>query len=178
MGLGATWRFSLREFVGARIEYSSFRGQDRSALGHGMVYDVEAGYRIRTSYPDYTVRVVGTHANYSANGGSLTPRMASLVPVGDEATPAFYMPQGFTQAGVLFGFGTELLDEYTRKWRPFGEVGLLRDTRARQNFRVQGGLAGSVFGNDHLALYISHETAARNGGRPLTELGMRYRWLY
>ncbi|WP_316156304.1 tetratricopeptide repeat protein [Cupriavidus sp. BIC8F] len=178
VGLGATYRFSLREFVGARIEYSSFRGQDRSALGHGMVYDVEAGYRIRTSYPDYTVRVVGTHANYSANGGSLTPRMASLVPVGDEATPAFYMPQGFTQAGVLFGFGTELLDEYTRKWRPFGEVGLLRDTRARQNFRVQGGLAGSVFGNDHLALYISHETAARNGGKPLTELGMRYRWLY
>ncbi|MGH8789807.1 MAG: tetratricopeptide repeat protein, partial [Cupriavidus necator] len=178
VGLGATYRFSLREFVGARIEYSSFRGQDRSALGHGMVYDVEAGYKIRTSYPDYTVRVVGTHANYSANGGSLTPRMASVVPVDDEATPAFYMPQGFTQAGVLFGFGTELLDEYTRKWRPFGEVGLLRDTRARQNFRVQGGVAGSVFGNDHLALYISHETAARNGGRPLTELGMRYRWLY
>ncbi|SCV01027.1 conserved hypothetical protein [Cupriavidus necator] len=178
VGLGATYRFGLREFVGARIEYSSFRGQDRSALGHGMVYDVEAGYKIRTSYPDYTVRVVGTHANYSANGGGLTPRMASLVPVDDQATPAFYMPQGFTQAGVLFGFGTELLDAYTRKWRPFGEVGLLRDTRARQNFRVQGGVAGSVFGNDHLALYISHETAARNGGRPLTELGMRYRWLY
>ncbi|MEM5274814.1 tetratricopeptide repeat protein [Cupriavidus taiwanensis] len=178
LGLGATWRFSLREYVGARIEYSRFRGQDRSTLGHGMVYDVEAGYKIRTAYPDYTVRVVATHASYSTQGGSLTPRMAALVPAGDAATPAFYMPQGFTQAGVLFGFGTELLDEYTRKWRPFGEIGLLHDTRARQNFRVQGGVAGSVFGNDHLALYVSHETAARNGGRPLTELGLRYRWLY
>lgn len=176
--LGAIYRTGLREFVGGRIEYSSFRGQDRSALGHGIVYDVEAGYKIRTAYPDYTVRVVGTHASYSANGGSLTPRMASLVPAGDAATPGFYMPQGFTQAGVLFGFGTELLDDYTRKWRPFGEVGLLRDTRARQNFRVQLGLAGSVFGNDHLSLFVSHETAARNGGVPLTELGMRYRWLY
>ncbi|MDQ0139808.1 tetratricopeptide repeat protein [Cupriavidus necator] len=178
LALGATWRFSLREFIGARIEYSRFRGQDRSALGHGMVYDVEAGYRIRTAYPDYTVRVVATHASYSTQDGSLTPRLAALVPAGDAATPAFYMPQGFTQAGVLFGFGTELLDEYTRKWRPFGEVGLLHDTRARQNFRVQGGVAGSVFGNDHLALYVSHETAARNGGRPMTELGLRYRWLY
>ncbi|AGW94774.1 tetratricopeptide repeat protein [Cupriavidus sp. DF5525] len=176
--LGATYRIGLREFVGGRIEYSSFRGQDRSALGHGIVYDVEAGYKIRTAYPDYTVRVVGTHASYSANGGSLTPRMASLVPAGDAATPGFYMPQGFTQAGVLFGFGTGLLDEYTRKWRPFGEVGLLRDTRARQNFRMQLGVAGSVFGNDHLSLFVSHETAARNGGVPLTELGMRYRWLY
>ncbi|WP_354674495.1 tetratricopeptide repeat protein [Cupriavidus alkaliphilus] len=178
LGLGATWRFGLREFVGARIEYSRFRGQDRSTLGHGMVYDVEAGYRIRTAYPDYTVRVVATHASYSTQGGSLTPRQAALVPAGDAATPAFYMPQGFTQAGVLFGFGTELLDEYTRKWRPFGEIGLLHDTRARQNFRVQGGVAGSVSGNDHLALYVSHETAARNGGRPMTELGLRYRWLY
>ncbi|MFS8977395.1 tetratricopeptide repeat protein [Cupriavidus necator] len=176
--LGATYRLGLREFVGGRIEYSSFRGQDRSALGHGIVYDVEAGYRIRTAYPDYTVRVVGTHASYSANGGSLTSRMASLVPAGGEATPGFYMPQGFTQAGVLFGFGTGLLDDYTRKWRPFGEVGLLRDTRARQNFRMRLGVAGSVFGNDHLSLYISHETAARNGGVPLTELGARYRWLY
>lgn len=178
LGLGVTYRLGLREFVGARVEYSSFRGQDRSALGHGMVYDVEAGYRIRTAYPDYTVRIVGTHASYSANGGSLTPRMASLVPAEDAATPGFYMPQGFTQAGVLFGFGTELIDEYTRKWRPFGEVGLLHDTRARQNFRVQGGVAGSVFGNDHLSLYVSHETAARNGGVPLTEVGLRYRWLY
>ncbi|SOZ39351.1 tetratricopeptide repeat protein [Cupriavidus neocaledonicus] len=178
LGLGATWRFSLREFVGARIEYSRFRGQDRSTLGHGLVYDVEAGYKIRTAYPDYTVRVVATHASYSTQGGSLTPRQAALVPAGAAATPAFYMPQGFTQAGVLFGFGTELLDEYTRKWRPFGEIGLLHDTRARQNFRVQGGVAGSLFGNDHLALYVSHETAARNGGRPMTELGLRYRWLY
>ncbi|SOZ08718.1 tetratricopeptide repeat protein [Cupriavidus taiwanensis] len=178
LGLGATWRFSLREFIGARIEYSRFRGQDRSTLGHGVVYDVEAGYKIRTAYPDYTVRVVATHASYGTQGGSLTPRLATLVPAGDAATPAFYMPQGFTQAGVLFGFGSELLDEYTRKWRPFGEVGLLHDTRARQNFRVQGGVAGSVFGNDHLAFYVSHETAARNGGRPMTELGLRYRWLY
>jgi hypothetical protein len=178
LGLGVTYRLGLREFVGARVEYSSFRGQDRSALGHGMVYDVEAGYRIRTAYPDYTVRIVGTHASYSANGGSLTPLMAALVPAGVAATPGFYMPQGFTQAGVLFGFGTELIDEYTRKWRPFGEVGLLHDTRARQNFRVQAGVAGSVFGNDHLSLYVSHETAARNGGVPLTEVGLRYRWLY
>ncbi len=177
-GLGATWRLSLREFVGARVEYSRFYGQDRSALGHGIVYDVEAGYRIRTAYPDYTVRVVGTHANYSTNGGTLTPRMASLVPGGEGGTPAFYMPQGFTQAGVLFGFGTDLVDNYTRKWRPFMEVGVLYDTRARENVRAQLGVAGSVFGNDHLSLYVGHETAARNGGTPLTEVGLRYRWLY
>ncbi|WP_404995184.1 tetratricopeptide repeat protein [Cupriavidus pauculus] len=177
--LGATWRLGLREFVSGRVQYSKFYGQDRTALGHGMVYDVEAGYRIRTQYPDYTVRVVGTRAIYSANGGTLSPTMQRLLPADDdEATPAFYMPQSFTQAGVLFGFGTDLIDDYTRKWRPFMEAGALYDSRAGHNFRGQVGVAGSVFGNDHLSLYVLHETASRTGGTPLTEVGLRYRWLY
>lgn len=177
--LGAQYRLSLREFIGGRVQYDHFYGQDRTVLGHGMVYDIEAGYRIRTSYPDYTVRLVGTHANYSANGNTLSPRLQRLVPPDDdETTSSFFMPRGFTQAGVVFDFGTELLDDYTKKFRPFAEVGLLRDTRAGQNFRARLGIAGRVFGNDHLAVYWSHETAARNGGTPLTEVGLRYRWLY
>jgi hypothetical protein len=39
-------------------------------------------------------------------------------------------------------------------------------------------MAGSVFGNDHMSMYVLHETASRNGGTPLTEVGLRYRWLY
>ncbi|AZG15607.1 tetratricopeptide repeat protein [Cupriavidus pauculus] len=177
--LGAQWRLGLREFVGGRVQYNHFYGQDRTALGHGMVFDVEAGYRIRTQYPDYTVRVVGTRGIYSTNGGTLSPAMQRLLPAGDdEASPSFYMPQSFTQAGVLFGFGTDLIDDYTRKWRPFLEAGALYDTRAGHNFRGQVGVAGSVFGNDHLSLYVSHDTAARTTGTPLTEVGLRYRWLY
>ncbi|KDP85247.1 hypothetical protein CF70_014910 [Cupriavidus sp. SK-3] len=178
LGLGATWRLGLREFVGGRAEYSRFHGQDGTSLGNGMVYDVELGYRIRTAYPNYTVRLVGTHGSYNTSGGTLSNKLASLVPAGGEATPAFYMPQSFTQAGVTFGFGTELIDDYTRKWRPFAEVGLLHDTRAGQNFRVQLGVAGRAFGNDHLSMYVQHETAARNGGTPLTQVGMLYKWLF
>ncbi|MGO4332774.1 tetratricopeptide repeat protein [Cupriavidus sp. 2KB_15] len=178
LGLGASYNFGLREFAGARVEYNRFRGQDGSSLGNGVVYDVELGYRIRTAYPDYTVRMVGTHASYNTRGGTLSGKLATLVPAGDAATPAFYMPGGFTQAGVTVGFGTELLDDYTHKWRPFAELGLLHDTRAGQNFRAQLGIAGTVFGNDHLSMYVQHETAARNGGTPLTEVGVRYRWLF
>ncbi|MHA7684185.1 tetratricopeptide repeat protein [Cupriavidus sp. PET2-C1] len=178
LGLGATYNFGRREFVGGRIEYDRFRGQDGSQLGHGLVYDLELGYRIRTAYPDYTVRLVGTHASYNVRGGTLGSKLATLVPTDAQATPGFYMPQGFTQAGVTFGFGTELIDDYTRKWRPFAEIGLLHDTRAGQNFRAQLGLAGKVLGNDHLSMYVQHETAARNGGTPLTQVGARYKWLF
>ncbi|WP_454766204.1 tetratricopeptide repeat protein [Cupriavidus campinensis] len=179
LGAGATWRLGLREFVSGRVEYSHFYGQDRSALGHGILFDVEAGYRIRTQYPDYTVRAVATRGIYNRNDGALTAAQRRLVPADDdEAGTSFYMPQSFTQTGVLFGFGTDLLDDYTRKWRPFAEVGALYDSRAGHNFHGQLGVAGSVFGNDHLALYLSHDTASRNSGTPLTEVGLRYRWLY
>ncbi len=179
LGAGATWRLGLREFISGRFEYSHFYGQDRSALGHGLLFDVEAGYRIRAQYPDYTVRAVATRGIYTRNSGTLTPALQRLMPADDdEANTAFYMPQSFTQTGVLFGFGTDLLAEYTRKWRPFAEVGALYDSRAGHNFHGQAGVAGSVFGNDHLALYISHDTAARTSGTPLTEVGLRYRWLY
>lgn len=179
LGAGATWRLGLREFIGARFEYSHFYGQDRAALGHGLLFDVEAGYRIRTQYPDYTVRVVATRGIYNRNDGTLTAAQQRLMPADDdEPNTSFYMPQSFTQTGVLFGFGTDLIDDYSRKWRPFAEVGALYDSRAGHNFHGQLGIAGSVFGNDHLALYVSHDTAARTSGTPLTEVGLRYRWLY
>ena len=44
--------------------------------------------------------------------------------------------------------------------------------------QAQLGVAGSVFGNDHLALYIEHQSITRSGTSPLTEIGLRYRWLY
>ncbi|RZT36431.1 tetratricopeptide repeat protein [Cupriavidus agavae] len=177
--LGATWRLGLREYISGRVQYNHFYGQDRTALGHGMVYDLEAGYRIRTQYPDYTVRIVGTRGIYSANGGTLSPTLQRLMPPDDDETnPTFYMPRSFTQAGLLFSFGTDLIDDYTRKWRPFMEAGALYDSRAKHNFRGQLGVAGSVFGNDHMAVYVSHDTASRVNGAPVTEVGLRYRWLY
>ena len=63
-------------------------------------------------------------------------------------------------------------------WRPFMDVGVLRDNREGWGTQVQLGVAGSVFGNDHLALYIEHQSITRAGTSPLTEIGLRYRWLY
>jgi hypothetical protein len=177
VSVGGNWRLSQREYVRARVEGDRFYGQDRSFLGSGMVFDGEIGHRFRVEYPDYTIRMIGTVARYNASG---TPSalLGRLLPAGVPLSVDQFMPRSFTQYGVLFGFGTDYLDRYTRAWRPFLDVGMLRDNREGWGSQVQLGVAGSVFGNDHLALYIEHQSITRSGTSPLTEIGLRYRWLY
>jgi hypothetical protein len=39
------------------------------------------------------------------------------------------------------------------------------------------GLAGTVFGGDHAALFFSHQRVSRLG-TPVTQVGARYSWFY
>ncbi|MEO1357428.1 MAG: signal peptidase, partial [Pseudomonadota bacterium] len=175
--IGNNWRVTQNEYVRARVEGNRFYGQDRSFLGSGMVFDGEIGHRFRVEYPDYTVRVVGTVARYNATG-TVSPLMARLLASGAAPVVDQIMPRSFNQFGMLFGFGTDYLDRYTRAWRPFMDAGMLHDNREGWGVQAQIGVAGSVFGNDHLALYIEHQSITRAGTSPLTEIGLRYRWLY
>ena len=177
VSIGGNWRLTQRQYIRARVEGDRFYGQDRSFLGSGMVFDGEIGHRFRVEYPDYTIRLVGTYARYNASG-SPSALLGRLVP--GDAVPNInqFMPGSFAQFGVLFGFGMDYLDRYTRAWRPFMDVGLLHDNREGMGTQVQLGVAGSVFGNDHLALYLEHASITRAGTSPMTEIGLRYRWLY
>ena len=74
--------------------------------------------------------------------------------------------------------GNGLLDGYSRRWRPFLEVGPLYDSHAKWGERVTAGVVGSVFGGDQLGLYITHASASSNHSTPVTEVGIRYRWMY
>ncbi|WP_428852770.1 tetratricopeptide repeat protein [Imbroritus primus] len=175
-GIGANWRVSTRDYLAARVEGNRFFGQDRTSIGHGTIFELEAGHRFRIEYPDYTVRAVVTRGNYSSkqDAGRV---LRSLTP-DPNAVASDFMPRSFTQAGLLFSFGTEHLDEYSRGLRPFLEAGLLRDSREGWGTRVQLGVGGSVLGNDHASVYYAREGVTRGGGAPLNEFGIRYRWLY
>ncbi len=176
IGVAANWRINPRNYAAARVEGNRFYGQDRTAIGHGSIFELEAGHRFRIEYPDYTIRAVVTRGNYSSktDAGPVLRRLTT----DPDAVAADFMPRSFTQAGLLFGFGTEFLDQYSRAWRPFMEVGVLRDSREGWGTRVQLGVGGSVLGNDHAAIYYAREGVTRGGGAPLNEFAIRYRWLF
>ena len=97
--------------------------------------------------------------------------------VGLGETAQDFMPDTYTQYGFYFGFGNDLLEQYTHRWRPFFDVGIVHDSIQGWGPQVSVGVAGPVFGGDHAAVYLEHERVSRLG-TPVTEIGERYSWFY
>jgi len=179
--VGVNYKPDPHIFSGLTVEYDRFYGQDRSFLGTGITLNGQAGYKFRIEYPDYTVRLVVTHAQYNATGnpGALLDQLVPLSATPSAAPSAIqFMPHGFTQAALLFGFGTDLPTGYSQAWRPFFEAGPLQDSRAGTGEQINFGLVGSLIGTDQWLVYFSHSSASQTGSNPVTEVGMRYRWMY
>lgn len=170
------WDVVSNFYARGAFEGDRFYTQERQRIGSGALMDGEIGYRIRTEYPDYTVRIVGTHGNYSAYPIDV-PFLQRLIPVGDVPTASTFVPQSYSQYGLAAGFGTDLIDRYTRAWRPFLDVGIIHDSNFGWGPEVLVGFAGSVFGNDHAAVFFQHESVSHQG-TDTNEFGVRYQWLF
>ncbi|MGG1946934.1 tetratricopeptide repeat protein [Trinickia sp. NRRL B-1857] len=177
IGAGMTWQRGPRWSCTASVEADRFYSQARSFVGSGVLEQAEIDYKIRTEYPDYTIRIAGAHGAYHASGqaDALLQRLApaALGPV----SAATFMPNSYTQFGAFVGFGNDLLDRYTHAWRPYLDVGMVHDTNQGWGLQTDIGFAGSVLGGDHAALYFQHERVAAQGSS-VTVIGARYRWFY
>ncbi|OXI65070.1 hypothetical protein CFB81_30300 [Burkholderia sp. AU28863] len=172
-----SWQANERVTVSGSVEMDRFYSQARTYLGSGVLSTAQVSYRIRTAYPDYTIRVVGTHGDYGA-GGRADALISSLLPAASRSASAGnFMPATYTQYGLFAGFGTDLRERYTHRWRPFLEVGVVHDSIQGGGAAIDAGMAGSVFGGDHAALFIQHQRVSRLG-TPVTVVGAQYRWFY
>ncbi|MFC0575400.1 tetratricopeptide repeat protein [Paraburkholderia solisilvae] len=172
-----TYRVTERITVTGSVEADRFYSQARNYIGSGVLSNGEISYRFHTEYPDYTVRVVGTHGGYGASGGA-DPLISRLIPAADQpAVAGDFLPDTYTQYGLYFGFGNDLLEQYTHRWRPFLDVGIVHDSNQGWGPDFNVGVAGTVFGGDHLALFFQHQRVSRLG-TPVTLMGARYNWYY
>ncbi|ASL42759.1 hypothetical protein bAD24_I04660 [Burkholderia sp. AD24] len=172
-----TYRATQHLYATGTVEADRFYSQARHYLGSGVLSTGEIGYRIRTNYPDYTVRLIGAHGDYGASGEA-DGLISRLIPVAaGPATAATFIPQTYSQYGLFIGFGNDLIDQYTRAWRPFLDLGMLHDSSQGWGPEISLGLAGTVFGGDHAALFFSHQRVSRLG-TPVTQIGARYSWFY
>jgi hypothetical protein len=172
-----TYRATQHLYATGTVEADRFYSQARNYLGSGVLSTGEIGYRIRTNYPDYTVRLIGAHGDYGASG-SADGLISRLIPASaGPADASTFVPQTYSQYGLFFGFGNDLIDQYTRAWRPFLDVGVLHDSFQGWGPSISLGLAGTVFGGDHAALFFSHQRVSRLG-TPVTQIGARYSWFY
>ena len=171
------YRLSGREYLSGRLWQARFHTQQDSYLGRGRGVSAEAGYRVRTEYPDFNVRVSRVVSSFEA-GTVSDLASAVLVPGATTAPPAaFFMPQSFRLWGINAGFGTDIREQRSRALRPFADFGRTASSTSGSGYNWVVGAGGSVVGTDHLAIYSMR---ARGGGigAAVRELGLRYQYYF
>ena len=179
LSVAATGRISQREFVSATLETSRFDAQGGGAIGDGQVIRIEAGHRLRSEYPDLSVRLTYSDLRYSAAPG-IAQEMLPLLPpaVRAGATNALLLPASTQQVGAALVFGETARERYTRAWRPYGLLGVTEDRLSGTDYAWLIGATGSVFGGDELSLTASAGSGLGVQVVPFRAYGLRYRWMF
>ncbi|NYT64923.1 tetratricopeptide repeat protein [Alcaligenaceae bacterium] len=176
--IGLEWNSESPWFGRLTAEAHRFHAQDdRSYLGRGYDFSQEFGYRIRSSYPDWSVRLVSAQGIYSASDNTIES-LGVLLPAGVVPSASEFMPENYHQYGVMIGLGSTEANTYSRGWRPFMDVGYVRDSNYGWGPRINVGIGGAVFGSDHLRFFYVHESAGKGNGQRVNQVGLSYRMLF
>lgn len=172
-----TYRFSLREYLTAEAWAARYHTQDDTYLGRGRGLTWEIGHRFRTEYPDWRVRLTGSHQGYTADGSVDAPA-AALDPTGGKLGARYFIPESFDLVGVYATFGDTYRDRYSRAFRLYADVGPTWNSKLGEGFLIAAGAGGSVFGHDRLVVYFNRSKGGSAIGGFTAEAGVRYEYLF
>lgn len=172
-------RFALtpRDQLNLLFGYNRFDAQDYSYLGDSIKSEISFSHQFRLSYPDpsFTFAVVNNinHANPQLSSFAL-----SVAPVGADL-PSFYIPGNSTSFNIIFNLGMKYLEDYTHRWRPFTSLSASYNTLFGLGYGLTAGIAGSLIGRDHLAIYTEFfNNAQQSGGEPTLYAGSKYTYYF
>lgn len=176
--IGLEWSSESPWFGQVTAEANRFHAQDgRAYLGHGYEFTQEFGYRIRTSYPDWSARLVSAQGIYSASDNNIAS-LGVLLPPGVVPMASEFMPQNYRQYGLMIGLGSSEANTYSRGWRPFMDVGYVHDSNYGWGPRINLGIGGAVLGADHLRVFFVHESAGKGNSQRVNQIGLSYRMVF
>lgn len=187
--LHASLNYTLgkREYFRISPRVTQYYTQFDDYLGAGHILDLEAGYRIRTEYPDWRVRAFSTHQHYFYAGAPAAGTMQKLqtslqtnIVNGTVDPAALFVPASGSIYGVCAGMGEnlegqDLRNVYSRAWRPFLDVCVNGSTSGSDGYTGLLGIAGSLTGEDHISLQWQNSGGYVAGSAETRALVIRYR---
>lgn len=170
-------QLTQRNSLTVRGAMFDFRDQWRNPLGSGYSWEAEVAHRITFSYPELLCRLYGGYYHYRETGLPEGDTL-TLLPAGAAVQTSFFVPQTFTQAGFGVSAGTAGADGYSSRWRPYGSLDLLYNSRSGVGFRYELGTAGPIFGMDRLAIGATQESGRFGSSDLNSAIEMNYRYLF
>lgn len=159
LALASGYRIAQNIDSNLRLSYADLlRQEDSGQLGKRKQLDANLEWTGRQP-GGFTLSLAGQYADYQ-------PREESIS----------FFPADVSRISLTLGYGLAYQEGYTKAWRPFGSSVISQNRRNGMESAWQLGIAGSVFGSDHLAIY---------GGRSLLKNGesssfgsILYRWFF
>jgi polysaccharide biosynthesis protein PelB len=182
-----SYTLDKRVYLRATPRVSQYYTQFGDYLGSGRMLDFEAGYRIRTEYPDWRVRALLSQQDFSRDGAIGAESLARLpadlqtsIASGAINAGSYFVPESSTAWGLCLTMGENLAGQnlqtvYSRGWRPYVDVCLRDNTLTGSGYSATAGLVGSLTGEDHIAIEYQNGNALTNVGGPTHSLTLRYR---
>ncbi len=188
-GLYGTLNYALskRHYLRATPRLSQYYTQYDDYLGSGRLLDLEAGYRLRTEYPDWRLRALLSQQDFSRDGGIAPASLAQLPAVlqtsiasGAVDPRSYFIPDSNTSWGLCLGMGENvggqsLQTVYSRAWRPYIDLCLRDNSRTGNGYTAVAGMAGSWAGEDHVAVELQNSDGLSTVEGPTRMLTVRYR---
>lgn len=175
--LSTQWTPGNHWFTYGTAEYAKFHAQDRTSLGHGTNVVASAGYRFSGDLDQWAVRAVGAFGNYSSSGHTVDS-LRGLIPLGVSIESSAFMPDDFTQYGLVLSYGNNDKNPYAKRWNPFLEAGYLHDSNQGWGPSVHVGAGGPILGRDQLRFFYLYAATPQGGGQRVRQVGLSYRWYF
>jgi polysaccharide biosynthesis protein PelB len=171
--LSFNYQYTVKDNFNLTLNQNRYKSQDQVTLGSGQSAIAYYHHKFEFDYPDWNYTVFGSIHRYD-HSGKLSPKAQEIIPGIQTADVSFYVPENFCRYGVSFGFGQDYLESYTHAWRPFAEVSVFNNTRFGLGSYMNAGVAGSVFGRDHLVLYYSRSVGIEASEQKDYMIGLSY----
>lgn len=138
-----------------REDYNLQTGTD---LGRGHHTGVTISHMLRQEARDLEVSAFWSAHHFSNRSDPETIRtnessVAAVMPPDNIDLGAdYFLPDNFNFYGIRLSSDVRYEEQYTRATRPFGSISATRHSTLGAGFDLRLGIAGSVFGADHLSL--------------------------
>lgn len=172
------YQMTQRDTILSTLSYNQFHLQDRTSLGKSLELENTVEHKFFFSYPDYKMILsVGAH-KFSQENKLLTGDVTRIFPENTEPNANIFMPNTYFDYGLAFGFGENLLEDYTQAWRPFAEVGTNYASTAGFGYNLLAGISGSVWGRDKLVFYYMQSENTQGASQKNYVYGIGYKMYF
>jgi len=178
LAFGLSYRASLRDTIDLEFNRENFATQTDTRVGSARHLLFEWRHALRLDPRDLEISAFWQRNRYDRRGPFNDPALLPLLPPGTPLDGTFFLPESYRYSGIRLSTDTRFASEYTHAWRPYASVARTWNSLLGKGYDLSLGIAGSVFGADHLRIGWNYGKGGSSTANRVRQLEITYRLHY